>query len=481
MKDSTQGKKRRLVTIVRVVILAVVLALGWRSIAQHSTVAGSIPNKPDVRGWNASFEEAINQAETTARGYLRPTAGLAALSRLYHANGFYNEALQCYEGLRQLQPGDARWPHLEACILAEFGRIDEARPLAEKAVSLAPDYTPARLRLGNLFLKANQPGPAVETYQQVLKQDPGDPYALLGLARCALARNDWTTARELLQQALKSHPDFIGGLSLMVTVSEHFGDQAAANRLRESIGKREFTDLPDPWFDGLLEDVYDPYRLSVAAVVANLAQNPAQAIHLLERATTLAPNAATYHRQLGLLLSHVPDYAGARQHLQSAVTLAPTDADSWLFLYQLMNLAGDKDAAAQALANGLAHCPESASLHLEQARRLNTAGFHEEAINEFRVAYQLQPSEAGALVELASVLFGVSRADEAVAALHEALRRQPGHPMALATLAFYSISSGDEAGALAWWDQVRLQPRTPPQTVNSLKDAFRKRFGRELP
>lgn len=481
MKDSAHGKKRPLMALVWVIVLALTLASGWWAIAQHAAVGTSIPRKPDLKGWNAGFEEAVDQAETTARGYFHPAAGLVTLSRLYHANGFYNEALQCYEGLPQLQSGDARWPHLEACILAEFGRIDEARPLAEQAVRLAPDYSPARLRLGNLFLKANQPGPAVETYQEVLKQDPGDPYALLGLARCALARNDWTAARGLLQDALKSHPDFIGGLSLMVTVSEHFGDQAEAGRLRELIGKREFTDLPDPWFDGLLEDVYDPYRLSVAAVVANLAQNPTQAIHLLERATALAPNAATYHRQLGLLLSHVPDYAGARQHLQSAVTLAPTDADSWLFLYQLLNLAGDKDAAAQALANGLAHCPESASLHLEQARRLNTAGFHDEAINEFRLAYQLQPNEAGALVEMASVLFGVNRADEAVAALHEALRRQPGHPMALATLAFYSISSGDEAGALAWWDQVRLQPRTPPQTVNSLKDAFRKRFGRELP
>jgi len=87
----------------------------------------------------------------------------------------------------------------------------------------------------------------------------------------------------------------------MTTVAEHFGSQGEADALRLEIGRREFSDLPDPWLDRLLEDCCDPYRLSVAATVANMVGNAAAARQLLERAVALAPKSSSYHRQLGLL------------------------------------------------------------------------------------------------------------------------------------------------------------------------------------
>jgi len=68
--------------------------------------------------------------------------GLIALSRLYHANGFFNEALQCYAGLQRLQLGEARWLHLKASILAGFGRLDEACPWSSVRWSWRADMSP---------------------------------------------------------------------------------------------------------------------------------------------------------------------------------------------------------------------------------------------------------------------------------------------------------------------------------------------------
>ena len=463
-----------------VVLLGGVLVLGARVYNRHLVVAGSIPLQPALGGLPPELGDRINREERSARGYFHPAAGLAALSRLYHANGFYDEAMQCYDGLQQLDPGEARWPHLQASILAEFGRLDEALGPRQRSLVLAPGYLPVRLRLGDVLLKANQAAAAAGVYTAVLALQPDNPYALLGLARCALVGGDWQKARDHLAQAIRQHPDFVGALSLMVTVSEHLGDQAGADSFRAAMGKNEFVDVPDEWLDSLAEDCYDPYRLSVAAAVANAAGNPTVARRRLERAIELAPDTGSYRRQLATLLTREGEPALARQHLERAVAVAPEDADAWLLLVQNLAATGDSSGAERVLANGLAVCPQSPSLHLERARRLNSVGRSEEAIAEFRESYRLRPSEASPLVELASVYFSLNRTEEASAAVHEALRKQPEHPIALATLALIAINAGDEAGARAWWIRLSRQPSTPPQVMNTVRQAFQQHFGRPL-
>lgn len=469
--------------IAAVLAVGLLAAGGWalHAFRLRSEILGGLPNLPDATSLPRPFAERLEASERKAAGMLDPAEGLRSLSRLYHANGFYDEALQCYRILRRLRPREARWPHLEAAILAQFGRMDEAREREAIAISLDSHYLAARLRLGDEFLKSNQTRAAFAAYEEALRISPSDPYASLGEAKCDLADGKWEAAREALDASIARHPEFVGALELRVTVAEHFGDQAADDALSQQIGAREFVDLPDPWLDDLMDDCYDPYRLSVAATVANFSGSRPRAEQLLERAISLAPNASAFHRELAVFLSNDGDFSGARTHLERAVALSPTDNDAWLLLYQLLARMGNTQAASRALSDGLANCPLSANLHLERGRQLLAGGLVDEAIAEFREAYRLKPSEAGPLIELASALFAAKRGGEALEALHEALRRQPEEPMALATLTFYSISSGDELAALSWWTHVRRQPRTPQPMLESLRRAYEQRFGRPLP
>jgi tetratricopeptide (TPR) repeat protein len=455
--------------------------MGYGLVHRHRIVARHLPTAPALSDAPAILSDRIADAELQARHWRHSARGLTQLSRLYHANGFYPEALTCYEGLTILEPRNARWPHLQASIITNFGRMDEALPLRQRVVELAPDYLPARLRLGDVLLKGNRPAEAAETYREALKQAPGNPFALLGVARCALAAGDWTQAREHLREAIAKNPDFIGALSLMVTVSEHFGDRATADSLRLAIGRREFSDLPDPWVDELTEDCFDAYRLSVAAAVALAAGDRPAALALLERSILLAPNAGTYHRQAGQLLLEAKDHNAAREHLEKAVALNPTDADAWLRLMDAFRSLGQTQPAVQALLRGLSHSPQSPSLHLEHARWLRANNRLEEAIAEFRISHQLRPSEASTLVELATACVTAGRNDEAVAALNLALERQPDHPIALATLALLAVHDGNEAEALRLWALIRQQPKTPPAAVARLRQTFEAKFGRALP
>jgi tetratricopeptide (TPR) repeat protein len=459
--------------------LACAALAGW-GVERRALVASGIPARPSPGSLPAGLDAALADAEDSARGLVRPVGGLVALSRLYHGNSLYNQALQCYGALRQLQPGEARWPHLEASILGQFGRLDEALPRERKAVELAPDYVPARLKLGDELLGSNRAPDAARTYTGVLERSPDNPYALLGLAKCDVASGDWSRARGHLLQAIEHHPDFIRGLSLLVTVAEHLGDQADANSLKNVVGERDSTDVPDPWLEGLMEDCFNPYRISVAAAVAETSGNHSAAIHLLERAIALDPSTSAFQRQVALIYSTEGDLPSARQHLERAVAVSPGDDDSWLELHKVLGKMGDAEAAERALATGLVDCPGSFSLHMERGHQLNSTGDRESAIAEFREAHRLHPAETEPLVELASALMATNQGSEALGSLQEALEKQPENPMALAALTFYYIDTGDEAAALQWWAHVRWQTRTPPRAVDALRKAYQQKFGRDL-
>ena len=457
---------------------------GWwamRTTQRQRTVAQYLPTTPSLQGWPAELGTRLADAEAGARDWRRAPDGLAALASLYHANGFYPEALLCYDGLRLIQPHEARWPHRQAAILADFGRTDEALPLRRRTVELAPDYKPALLRGADVLLKANLLPEAQAAYEAVLHRFPGEPYALLGLARGAMARGDWHGARGHLQAALDQNPDFIGALSLLATVSERLGDTAAADDARTRIAGREFTDLPDPWLDELADVCFDAYRLSVSAVVARASGNTPRALALFDRAIALAPGNGSYRRQAAQIHLADRDHGTAKWRLEQAVAANPTDADAWLLLLDALRGLGQEAAATAALQKAIGHCPQSPGLHLERARWLKSQNRLAEAITEFRLSHSLRPGEATPLVELANTAFAADRATEGLAALREALERQPGHPLALVSLTFYHIVTGDEPAARRHWAEVRAQPKTPAAMVEDLRQAYLRQFGRELP
>ncbi len=458
------------------VFAAGALLVGGRTIRHHALIVDSIPPRPVLQNWPVALEDSITAGELAANGYFRAMDGLIALSRLYHANGFFNEAIQCYAGLQQIEPREARWRHFQASILSGFGRLDEALPFEQQAVDLAPDYVAARLRLADILLKTNQTVAAANAYAEALRREPGNPYALLGLAKGQIVVGNWIQARENLRQVIKLHPDFIGGLSLLATVAEHLGDQAEADSLRAVIGKREFSDLSDPWLDALMEDCFDAYRLSVAAAVANSSGDTAAAGRHLERAITLAPASGNYHRQLGSLLLQARDYTPARQHLENAVRLAPGDSDAWILLFTLFSGMGDASNAEHTLEAGLSACPQSPALHYAYGHLLSGIGKAGEAISELETAKRLRPNEANAYIDLAAVYLRQGRMEDAMAELKGALAVQPAHPLALEVLARYAISGGDEPVARHWIQQLRLQPRVPAADLDMILAEFLERF-----
>jgi tetratricopeptide (TPR) repeat protein len=475
--------KRRAIWALMVVVvggLASAAYFWWRAGEQHAIVAASIPNRPDLRAFPTKMTQRVEACERRAQTGPDRIAALGELSRLYHANGFFAEASQCYQGLLQVDATDPHWSHRLATILAGYGQLGEALPLWRRAVKLAPDHVQARLRLGDALLKTNQNAEAAKVYAAVLEREPGNPYALLGLARIDIDAGRWDAARERLEVVVQQS-NFGIGYDLLPTVYEHLGETIRAEEIRARYkASGAFYDVPDPWIDELIDDCYDTYRISAAAGTANHAGDTSAAIRILESALVLAPDKAVFQFQMGGFYLQLRDYANARRYFERCTVLAPDNADGWAQLTDLLMNLGEREASGRALAAGLANCPNSPGLHLARGHQLSLAGRFPEAIQEFQETIRLRPQEADGYVELAGAYFQLNRIEEGVAELRKSLRIEPENPMALSALAFCAIKTGDQAGAREWLQHVRQQPRILQENREALGKLFREQFGQPL-
>jgi tetratricopeptide (TPR) repeat protein len=463
-------------------LLGAVLAGGgfwwWQAGGTQQAVTGALPAPPDLANAPAAIRDRLAAAEARARSRFQSVEGLRELTRLYHANGYPEEALHGYRALQQMEPGEARWFHLAALLTAGYGELDPALELWKRATALDPAYTPAWLRLGETYLKANRPTEAEAAFKAVLQRSPDDAYAVFGLARLDFEAQRWDDARQKLETVV-SRTNYTVGYDLIVTLYERLGQRDRATAIRAAAkASGAYRDPADPWADALIEDCYEPYRLGIAA--GNLARNgdPAGAVRLLQRAVEIAPDDVSALYQLGTLLIQQGDHAGAIQQLRRCTELSPDFADGWANLSALQEMLGEKSAAERTLAEGLKNCPQSPGLHLQFARNLQKAGRVAEAIAEFQASIRLRPNEPDAYLELGNLLIRQGRSAEGVAEMQRALAAEPGHPMALSVLAFHAIKSGDENEARRWMANVREQPRVPREQLSRLVSAYREQFGR---
>jgi len=454
-------------------------AWGWRLAGEKQRRVGNfLPTTPALSQLPEVLRTRLATADARARHRLGASRGLAELSRLYHANGFLDEASRCYSGLEQIDPSEPRWPHLHATILAGYGDIEPALGLWHKVQELAPDYLPARLRRADGLFKANRREEAAVAYEEILQRERDNPYALLGLARLDLEASRWDKARQRLEQVV-SKTNYTLGYDLIVSLYERMGLNQRANAIRAMAkASGAYRDTPDPWLDGLLDDCFDPYRLSLAAGTIARDGDPAAAIRLLERAVGIAPNDVSVRFQLGTLLVTRGQLGAAQEQLERCTTLSPDFADGWANLSSLLARQGQAPAADRILAEGLKRCPQSPGLHLMLARNHRQAGRLEEAIVEFQKSIALRPNEADTYIELGNLYVSVGREADALREMARGLEAEPGNPIALSILAFHAVTTGDEAEAKRWLARVRQQPRVESEQVNRLLAAYQKRFGR---
>ena len=474
------NKKLLLLAITAVVAVAAILAGRWWTQAgqTQAAVIAWLPDRPnDVSSLPPAFETALNETESRARSRHDAMAGLADLGILYHANGFFAPAIRCYEALTALDPTNPRWPHRHASILAGFGQIGEALDLWERVTELAPDYVPARLRIGDSALKTNDTTSAVAAYEAAMEIDSLNAYALLGLARVDYEADRLDEAKRRLEAVVR-RTNYNLGYDLIVSVYERLGETSRAEAIRgQAEASGAYRDPPDPWLDELMDHCYDPFRLALEAGVKARNNDPAAAIVLLERAIALTPDDVSAHFQLANLHRTQRNYPAAMEGYRRCTVLDPEFADGWAQLSGVLNTTNNSAEAARVLAAGLEACPDSPGLHRMHARALRAAGQNGAAIGEYRTSIRLRPNEPESYLELATLLIEMERVPEGIAQVRAALVTDPANPTALPMMAFHAIDAGHRPEADRWLERAAAQPRIDRQQLDRIQEAYERAFG----
>ncbi len=98
------------------------------------------------------------------------------------------------------------------------GRLADAEALVTQVLAADPRNTLAHLLAAYLHAAARRMEPARAEFRTVLTLDAEHPRAMLGLARADLEAGDTTSARALLERALRTYPDFPEARALLDVV-----------------------------------------------------------------------------------------------------------------------------------------------------------------------------------------------------------------------------------------------------------------------
>ena len=291
----------------------------------------SLPGLPVMSGKPDVFTRNMTRVDQEVRIVIEagPNAEqlgneVGKLGEVYQANDYYKRALQCYTIASELDPKNAKWPHHSAFLCQLMGNNEAAVRFLERTIELSPDYLPAVLKLADINYKSGRADIARKGYQACLQISANNRYALLGLARIAVDESRWEDARDILEKALKRHPDFGAINQLLATVYGHFGRTADKQRLISRSYMR-FEEAPDPWTTELQLQCFDVDKLIAMANKAKQLADYERAEEIYKHAIKLDPNNVNGYVETANLYLDLKRFNDANIYLQKAIKVDPSN------------------------------------------------------------------------------------------------------------------------------------------------------------
>lgn len=303
-----------------------------------------------------SFSACLSN-KSTPEDYLQ---GLAAYN-----NGNFNQAyisMSRYSGAHS----DLAIPHYWLGLIEwDRDRIDAARSEFQKAVSIAPAFSPALERLGYLELSTGNIDKAIEAYEKLgkLKPESADAAYRLGLSEFILLQGE--KSAEHFQKALEKNPAHIPSI-MAGYFSLHYLDnlQTVSHVLDLAIKARPDCSLfwliiarnsqlmgqydeSEMYYKKALE--VDPKNSKTPMELALRIYVPTgrikEAIDMLKMAVALEPSRNSNRIDIGMLLIRENKLDEAERYLKEAVSIEPSSYQAYLALGHLETARNNYPAA----------------------------------------------------------------------------------------------------------------------------------------
>jgi putative PEP-CTERM system TPR-repeat lipoprotein len=289
----------------------------------------------------------------------------------------YDEAITAANTLKGKMKGDPMPDNLLGAAYMAKGDEAKAREHWNAALKLKPEYSTAAMNLAKLEVGKNNPEAAAKLYQQVLKHDPKNLAALMGLAQLAESRKDLAQMEKYLGEAIDKNPDALQPALLLTRYYLIQGNSLRALEIARGAESRN----PN-----------QPLALQNLGL-AQLANNQAaSALGSFRKLVAKTPDNPEFRHQLAQALYRTGDKKGAQEEWKTVAKQAPNFLPAQAALGELALSEQKFDEALRVAGQLKTQFPKLAAGDKLEGDVQLAQKQYKKALAAYEKAYQTEPS-----------------------------------------------------------------------------------------
>ena len=336
----------------------------------------------DLARWN----EAIERANVLQKYYPHREEVYSILATLYSQKNDMPKAIAAYDKLENFMGINEQLSLEKFRLYVLTGNEKKAVAEIYRLVNKYPSESRYRVLLGNIYIHLKQKEKAFALFQEVLRDDPQNPYVYLALSEYYASEDDSQKSLEAIENALKSQLlDIDTKVDILGEYIEETIRDSTKHEGTESLLKLLAENYP------LEEKVYAYY-----AVFLQFCERNDEAIEILETMLNInLKNEQTWGEIMQLHLLR-KDYDQLLLITQRAIEQLPEVPQWYFFQGTAYYLSDDYRQAIEAYTKGVELAPDNVSFKSDFYSQMADAYFKlnekEQAFEAYEKALSINPS-----------------------------------------------------------------------------------------
>lgn len=394
---------------------------------------------------------------------------LLGLARMDSAAGLPGAAGPLVQRALSAHPNDIDSLRLQASLLKQQGKTEDARRVYGHIIGLRPEGLNARIDLANLDIATSRLDHARADLDGARKIAPASLAVVQTQALLDFRQGKHKAALAGLQQVLRAVPEHMPSILLMGAVQLALGSpelarqslqryldanpgHAAASKMLASIAKTD--GKPDAALKILVPLLYkdgdDVALLSMTGEARMNAGRFGEAATDFEKASALAPEQAKLHTALAISRLGTGDEARAISELERAIALDSKDDQAGVLLVMTYLRGKNYDKALAAVDAMLLKQPDNPAAHNLKGGVMLLRHDPAAARTSFDKALGLNPLYTPTLENLTQLDLSDNKAQAAKQRLLASLSRDPKNAAVMAMLSRLASNEGQKDEARHW-------------------------------
>jgi len=330
---------------------------------------------------------------------------------------------------------------------AMSGKPKVAAREMEKAIEMAQDTRAMRMQLAATYFKAGETRESIATYTQLLRENPNDVRALLGLARLAALEGRYDNARELISRLRSLNLDDQQIRFEEAGIEILLGNDEEALDIFKSLTRKNPKNM-QAW-------------AGIAILSRQLGEND-QYRRAMSRFNNSKELPVNYQKLQGFLLASEGKYDDARIVFRKVLRRSPNDTPVLEQVLRLdMREGRPRDTTRPRVKTLLEADPSNAYGNYVLGLMQHLDGRHQLAVTAFKTSLETERSR-DTLNALAWSLHELRQNEEAQGFAEEAVRMDPKYAPAWDTLGnIYAKLDDIPRGAICLQKALEIQPQNP--------------------